>query len=522
MILKSKQFNIFTTFLSILEIKYTKLYANRLYDEHPFKDSLYGLSKMLLEYGVRSKGIKIEGINKKQILSVDSPFIAYYKGDFFIVEKITSDFIYLQKNNQKHKDNINLFIENWTGIALIIEDIDNAKEPDYKKNLFETCFETSIKLSLLTVVVVCCIYSYVSLSLYKNIGLSLSIIINSIGTYISYLLLLKQLHIQNQQADKICSIIKYYDCNNVLDDESAKLFGVISWSVVGLGYFVSNLLILFFIPSFITYLPLINIITLPYTVWSIWYQKFKIKQWCTLCVIVQGLLWIIFFINLSFKFIKISSFAFIDLVKVIIIYILPFSIIHLLIPLINNAKQNVTVRQKMNKLKMAPVVFNALLREKEEHYEVNKDTSKIILGNPDAQKMITVFTNPHCGPCASLHKRINKLLDKMGDKICIQYIFTSFGGEYEKSTLFLIAAYLNNSKESLQNIYDEWFLYKKYFKEEYFELYNYDLDSEGVKIEREKHKKWRDDSNLHFTPAILIDGYIFPTIYELEDLEYLL
>jgi len=64
----------------------------------------------------------------------------------------------------------------------------------------------------------------------------------------------------------------------------------------------------------------------------------------------------------------------------------------------------------------------------------------------------------------------------MEDKICVQYIVTSFGGEYETSTLFLIAAYLNNSKEHMQNIYDDWFSHKKYLKEEYFELCKYDLE----------------------------------------------
>ena len=35
----------------------------------------------------------------------------------------------------------------------------------------------------------------------------------------------------------------------------------------------------------------LNIFTLPYSFWSVWYQKAKAKQWCVLCLIIQALLW---------------------------------------------------------------------------------------------------------------------------------------------------------------------------------------------------------------------------------------
>ena len=47
--------------------------------------------------------------------------------------------------------------------------------------------------------------------------------------------------------------------------------------------------------SFSAWPPLLNGCCLPFTVWSIWYQKYRIKTWCTLCVTTQGLLWLQFF-----------------------------------------------------------------------------------------------------------------------------------------------------------------------------------------------------------------------------------
>ena len=74
--------------------------------------------------------------------------------------------------------------------------------------------------------------------------------------YISWLLLQKQMHVESRQADKICSLFKQKDCNNVLESESAKLWGNIGWSEIGFGYFLTNVLLLLFVPAMITYIAL--------------------------------------------------------------------------------------------------------------------------------------------------------------------------------------------------------------------------------------------------------------------------
>lgn len=59
---------------------------------------------------------------------------------------------------------------------------------------------------------------------------------------------------------------------------------------VGFSYFLSNIIVVVFLTDLISYYAIINIFALPYTVWSVWYQKFKAKQWCVLCLIVQLIL----------------------------------------------------------------------------------------------------------------------------------------------------------------------------------------------------------------------------------------
>ena len=85
-------------------------------------------------------------------------------------------------------------------------------------------------------------------------------------------------------------MLKQGDCNNILTSEYSQLLGIISWAEIGFSYFVFNLLVILLNPSWVRYLCIMNLFTLPYTFWSIWYQKYKMKTWCILCLSVQCIL----------------------------------------------------------------------------------------------------------------------------------------------------------------------------------------------------------------------------------------
>jgi len=297
-------------------------------------------------------------------------------------------------------------------------------------------------------------FAFISNRSYLHLEIILLMILSLGGIYISYLLVLKQLHIQSNYADKLCSLFKYNDCNNILESDAAKFFGVIGWSEVGLGYFISNLIILCFLPSFIPCLLLINIFCLPYSFWSIWYQKFKAKQWCPLCLAVMLLLWGIFIAGMGFGYIDLSAISFWVLAITGSIYIISILTINMLIPVIARSSNVENIQYEINSIKADEDVFMTLLR-KQPRYEVNKNTSRILLGNPDANLLITVFSNPHCNPCSRMHKRINELLEQ-NKHLCVQYIFSSFNEELEISNKYLIGAHFQENGEA-KEIFDQWF-----------------------------------------------------------------
>jgi protein-disulfide isomerase len=173
---------------------------------------------------------------------------------------------------------------------------------------------------------------------------------------------------------------------------------------------------------------------------------------------------------------------------------------------------------EINSLMADESVFKTLLNKKTK-YDVHKSTSSILWGNLDAKHMITVVTNPHCNPCALMHKRLIKLLDDTNNGYCIQYILTSFSEKLEKSCKLFIAMYKRQDISSFLAFLDRWYEKKGNNQEEiYMQQYNY--QDYILDMELQKHKKWLNDTKVRTTPTILFDGYELPENYHIEDLKY--
>lgn len=509
--------NVFVSFLHLLGVKYTDVFSNKYFNEHPHKYSLYGLSKMLSEYNVENAAIKIQ--NKKEGLSeLEAPFIAYTASDFVVVKEITPERIHYLWNGKEIKISHQDFFQLWTGVVLLAEPDESSKEPGFEKHIEEERISSLKKVGLFLLSILLLLILYINQTvLHSNIGLTILLLANIAGIYIGYLLVQKQMKVQSNYADKICSLFKQSDCNNILESDASKLFGILSWSEVGLGYFIANACIMLLFPYLISYLAIINICTLPYTIWSIWYQRFNAKQWCLLCIIVQGLLWIVFIINLVSGFILFPSFEIKDVLMTGCIYAIPVLIANLLISMLSQSENVEQIKQEINSIKATDEVFVSLLK-KQPHYDVAKNTSQILFGNPDADILVTVLTNPHCNPCSKMHKRVESILAEGNDNLCVQYIFSSFEDSLDSSNQFLIAAYINRP-EDRGRIISTWFDSGKNEKETFFKLYDLNK-AEEVMTEFNKHEAWKQETGLRATPTILVNGYKLPDNYKIEDLKY--
>lgn len=499
-------------------MKHTKRFSDKYYNEHPHKYNLYGISKMLSNYKIENAATTIKD-KENDIFNIETPFIAHAGGDFVIVHKVQQSKIQYISNNL----NISLlptdFCELWSGIILLVETNSESIEPNYKINRRKEIFQSILNSSFILILSLLLIKVFIVNQIYSNFGLILLALINLIGLYICYLILKKQMKVSSQSSDRICSLFKQNHCNDILESDASKILGLIGWGEIGFGYFISNIVLILFCPQLISYLALINICALPYSFWSVWYQKVKAKQWCPLCLTILVLLWTLFIVNLFFGYIQIPILGVSVLLSIISVYLIPQFAINALIYYINKSLAYEHIMQEINSIKSNEDVFLTLLK-KQPYYKVDKNTSGIIFGNLDADILVTILTNPHCEPCAKMHKRVEKMISHT-DKLCIQYIFSSFDDNLDPSNKFLTAVYMSNSLEKTREIYAEWFERGKYTRQHFFELHHmYVTNNDKIETEFRKHKEWKEQTRLRATPVILVNGYKLPENYKLEDLEF--
>lgn len=504
-----------STYLHELHIPFTRSYADKLFAEHPYRYNLYGLSDMLSVYKIENAGIQVED---KDLRELASPFVAHVSNDFVVVRQMSDqavDYVWREKEISVPVDE---FKKLWSGIALVAEPGESSREPEYEKHR-ETALVNSVqKIGIIMILVVLLVLGSWEHHLFSSVTGGFLLFINLAGVGVSFLLLLKQGKVQSEYTDKICSLFKQGDCNSVLESDAAKLGGMFSWSEIGLGYFISSLTLVVFYPQWMPYLMLVNLLSLPYTGWSVWYQYKVAKQWCPLCLSVLLLLWMTAVVNVFGQW-RLPTFEMQDMLSVAILYLLPFLALHLLSERWFRSEQLENVKYELNNLKASESVFLSQM-ELQPHYKVNLATSQIVWGCPQAKLRITVLTNPHCNPCAQMHKRIGALLREMGDKVCVQYIFSSFNKELEKSARFLLAVYQQENYERAEAIYNDWFAGKKYLGETYMLTFDYDLESMEVNRELNKHKEWQLENRLTATPTVLINGYQLPDSYKIEDMRH--
>lgn len=510
--------NILVSILRLLNVRYTTKYSNKIFREHPHKYNLYGLSRMLSDYGIENVGIKVKN-KEKDLEDLQLPFIAHVSDDFRIVTKVDPDYVETIWRGKPLKTPAKEFLYIWSGIVLMLESDQSSIEPDYRKNRQKELFDTIQKAFLVMLLFLCLLFPIVSGELYKDLWKSFSLLFNLTGVGVCFLLVQKQLYMRSEYADKICSLFSQRDCNNMLESDAAKFMGVIGWSEAGLGYFISNALILLFFPSLLSYYVILNICALPYSFWSVWYQKVRVQQWCPLCLIVQFLFWTVFLANLLAHQIKMPEPSLVDLLSFCCVYFIPFLLLNIVSPQMSEHRKIEQINQELSSIKVDEDVFAALLK-KQPYYNTGIN-SDIVFGNPEGNVSLTILTNPHCMPCAKMHERVKAVLAK-NNHLKMQYVFSSFREDMDISNKFMIAAYLKG-KEQAEQIYDEWFKKGKTEAQAFFHKYGFDPDAIDESVEREflAHEKWKEITKLRETPTVIVDGYKLPEIYKIEDLQHL-
>ena len=75
--------------------------------------------------------------------------------------------------------------------------------------------------------------------IYLNIGYGISLLLNAVALYISYLLVLKDIGVESNNADRICTFFQQKkSCTDVLKSKASKLFDLVGWGGIKMFLFL--------------------------------------------------------------------------------------------------------------------------------------------------------------------------------------------------------------------------------------------------------------------------------------------
>jgi len=466
-----------------------------------------------------------------------TPFMANTSGIESSLEIVTEIMdnevrLYSTKHNKQILVSKETFMKRWNGVYLMAEKNEQSGEKDFKAEKRKAFVKGLIPISL---VVLLTIIS--GLLLHRNIELSdintvlpvyFQYLILFAGVIVTSMLLWYEIDRNNPLLHKVCTGIAKGNCDAILSGKQSKLFSWLSWSEVGLFYFAGGFLSLLLVAPLISTVATIsylNILALPYTFFSIYYQGRVAKQWCVLCLSVQALL-ILGGVNVIMNglLLPLPEIQLASIFKCVLIYLIPVLLWYALKPYLLRLQEAKNTKREYLRIKFNSEIFETFLK-KQKQITVSTDGIGIDLGNPNATNTLIKVCNPYCGPCAKAHPKIEKLMEENPD-LKVKIIFTTPNDPNHDA--FKPVAHLlgisnqNKSGEIIKQALDDWYLADKKDYEKFAVKYPMNENSGKQADKIEGMFDWCSAMKIIATPTIFINGYQLPEAFDIEDLQYFL
>lgn len=378
---------------------------NQTLQEHPDYPSFLSISDSLNNWKVENIVIQTSA---EKLLEIPTPFITSFKQGVFVavLEVLENELLVVNQQGKKETIAKNVFLSQWTENILVAEANEFSGEINYQQKnkaaIVKTVIYSLIPIGVLASLFIPFIYGSITLLP------TLYLLAKLIGLTASVLLLWYDIDKGNPLLKQICSGIQKANCSAVLNTKAATLGGIITWSEVGFVYFAGSLLFssLAGINAVLPVLSQFSLLALPYIIFSIYYQWKVAKQWCVLCLLVQGVLLVegtLVMANNGLSFSE-SSAAFINnFIYAFYSLIIPIISWFLLKPLLKRLQVAKYERRSYSMLKFNDDVFWSLLKTQPSIVDHSTSELGITIGNPNAKHTIIKVCNPYCGPCAKSH-----------------------------------------------------------------------------------------------------------------------
>lgn len=489
---------------------HTSLFGDYMYDKvikHPRCSSLAAYHYILSWIGIENEGIQVTSdVLEKEIPMPALVHLNRNMGEFAIIEAIEKDKVLLTNAIVTETLNRKDFDMIFSGYCIAIAS-DSELSID-QKDFFLWGLSHLSKYILPAILLVGLLFN-LKINLYDILFSGLYIL----GLVSSVLLYSKQLGLHIKLSDTICdSGGDSTDCNAVMGSKGGKLFGVLSWSEIGIIYFASALITITIMGfTEMSYLLLImSILSFPYVFYSIWYQYKVVKTWCPLCLTVQA----VFTGQLIAAIMGFSDagFEWYPLLIFIIVGITVLSAFYVFKPIFEKSLENPYLISAFTRIKQHSQVRSSLINNTAIDMT---DVNQIVI-NRNAKNIITFVFSPLCGPCIAKINGLLALLAKYDVGLRVVFCIKDHKALKDKPLIEYFISQYNRSQETFLS-------YMKEYSENYSVIRKKNKNfSEDFTEIIYKHALWFASNNFVGTPVILYNDRILPSNYNLDDLEIMI
>jgi len=277
-------------------------------------------------------------------------------------------------------------------------------------------------------------------------------------------------------------------------------------------YFVGGVIIALIGPS-----PLLGWLAfsaLPYTLFSVYYQARVARIWCPLCLGVQ----VVFITEAAWgatgTLLPVST-------TQVFATLLAFALAALgwllLRPVLESAQKQRGDHQELMAFKRNPILFDTLLHEQDAIPVLPSHLRPVWLGNSDGNHILTIVTNPYCGPCKQQHEDLRVLLSQ-SSAIKARLIF--FAGETASDKVTQLAQHLLAlDSDRVHDALTAWFAQTQFNYDTWAQQFPLPADSDDALSTAIEHGRWCWSVGVTATPTTFFDDYRLPVHYDLTDLD---
>lgn len=497
--------------------------------DHPNNGTVLALCDALTEWRIDNVGVRLEA---EDLPNVKIPSLTMMKNRSFVVLGEVNDgqVHYLDMNQGWQSEKLEDFVQKWIGITILATVNVNSGEKDYELNRKQAFIDglrwpfMLVALLILVMVSIATGFNIYNDTLSTWLPL---LLVKTLGIGVGALLIIEHLDKHNPVVMKLCGFSTITSCQEVTESPAGTLFGWLSMAEVGLFYFIGSTLTLTFaltsssgdLLTVLLFLALLNITTLPYSLFSIAYQAIVVKKYCPLCVSAMVLFWMEFIIFISMLNFSLPTISMTAVSMILWGFLLPILVWLGFRPSLMNSRKLPALQKTLNIFKGNPQIFNALLSN-EKAVDTTPLAGDLVLGDPKSPINIIMISSPYCRYCTPAFNALEKLINEFPEGVRVM-VRVLDGGKRDISRR--LVSFSDNTELAAQALH-AWYVQKNKDPDNWMQQFVdvETVDEATVEKRLDEINAWCKANEITGTPMFFVNGRKFPLILQITDVKYYL